>query len=112
MLAFRRLSCYWGSPIYKDQIAENTATVIDKLDNAGAILVAKLSLGEFAMGDVWFGGKTRNPWNTERGSVPSAGSASATVAGLVAFSIGSETWVHILRQQFAGLQDYVQRLVA
>ena len=97
MLALEGYPVTWGSPIYKDQIAENTATVIDKLDNAGAILVAKLSLGEFAMGDVWFGGKTRNPWNTERGSSgSSAGSASATAAGLVAFSIGSETWGSII----------------
>src|SRR5690606_21739262 len=69
----------------------------EKLEDAGAILVAKLSMGSLAMGDVWFGGKTRNPWNLEQGSSgSSAGSAAATAAGLVAFSIGSETWGSIV----------------
>ena len=97
LLALKDYPFTYGSPIYKDQIASTTASVIQKLDEAGAILVAKLSLGEFAWGDVWFGGKTRNPWNTERGSSgSSAGSASATSAGLVAFAIGSETWGSIV----------------
>ncbi|MGE0554419.1 MAG: amidase [Gemmatimonadales bacterium] len=82
----------WGSPIFKDQRLEQTATVVRKLDEAGAVLVAKLSLGELAQGDVWFGGTTKNPWNTEQGSSgSSAGSASATAAGLVGFAIGTET---------------------
>jgi Asp-tRNA(Asn)/Glu-tRNA(Gln) amidotransferase A subunit family amidase len=66
--------------------------VIKQLEEAGAVLVAKLSMGELAMGDVWFGGRTRNPWNTKQGSSgSSAGSASATAAGLVGFAIGTET---------------------
>src|SRR5215813_645085 len=71
---------------------EEDATVVQRLDKAGAVLVAKLTLGALAQGDVWFGGVTRNPWNTKQGSSgSSAGSASATAAGLVAFAIGSET---------------------
>jgi len=67
-------------------------TVVKRLDEVGAVLVAKLTLGALAMGDVWFGGVTRNPWNTNQGSSgSSAGPASATAAGCVAFSIGSET---------------------
>jgi Asp-tRNA(Asn)/Glu-tRNA(Gln) amidotransferase A subunit family amidase len=70
----------------------DTATVVRRLDEAGAVLVAKLTLGELAMGDTWFGGMTRNPWNLEQGSSgSSAGSAAATAAGLVWFSLGSET---------------------
>jgi Asp-tRNA(Asn)/Glu-tRNA(Gln) amidotransferase A subunit family amidase len=73
------------------------ATVIQHLEKAGAVLVAKTTLGELAWGDVWFGGRTRNPWNLEQGSSgSSAGSASATSAGLVAFSIGTETWGSIV----------------
>ncbi|KAF5074606.1 Glutamyl-tRNA(Gln) amidotransferase subunit A [anaerobic digester metagenome] len=97
LLALKGEPFTWGSPIYKDQIADITSPVIEKLDKAGAVLVVKLSLGEFAMGDVWYGGKTRNPWNTELGSSgSSAGSAAATSAGLVAFAIGSETWGSIV----------------
>ncbi len=82
----------WGAKPYENQIIPEDATVVRKLEEAGAVLVAKLTLGELAMGDVWFGGRTRNPWNLEQGSSgSSAGSAAATVAGLVAFSIGSET---------------------
>lgn len=82
----------WGSPLYREQVLTETATVVEKLDAAGAILVAKLTLGEFAQGDVWFGGTTKNPWNLTQGSSgSSAGSASATSAGLVPFAIGSET---------------------
>ncbi len=82
----------WGSPIYRDQQLPQTATVVERLDAAGAVLVAKLSLGELAQGDVWYGGTTKNPWNTEQGSSgSSAGPASATAAGLVPFAIGSET---------------------
>lgn len=97
LLALKDFPFTFGSAIYKDQIASLTSPVIEKLDKAGAVLVAKLTLGELAWGDVWFGGTTRNPWNTERGSSgSSAGSASATAAGLVAFAIGSETWGSIV----------------
>lgn len=82
----------WGSPIYQHQLLEQTAAVVERLDAAGAVLVAKTSLGEFAQGDVWFGGMTRNPWNTENGSSgSSAGSASGVSAGLFPFAIGTET---------------------
>ena len=97
LLALKGYPFTFGSAIYKNQIADITSPVITKLDNAGAVLVAKLSLGELAWGDVWFGGKTRNPWNTNMGSSgSSAGSASATAAGLVPFAIGSETWGSIV----------------
>jgi Asp-tRNA(Asn)/Glu-tRNA(Gln) amidotransferase A subunit family amidase len=87
----------WGAAPYKDQVLNENATVVKKLDEAGAILVAKLSLGSLAMDDVWFGGLTRNPWNLKQGSSgSSAGSASATAAGLVPFSIGTETWGSIV----------------
>lgn len=82
----------WGVSLHTNQIAKTDATVVKKLDSAGAVLVAKLSLGELAMGDVWFGGKTRNPWRPQEGSSgSSAGSASAVAAGLIPFAIGSET---------------------
>jgi Asp-tRNA(Asn)/Glu-tRNA(Gln) amidotransferase A subunit family amidase len=82
----------WGARPYKDQQIEETANVVAKLTEAGAVLVAKLTSGALAMGDVWFGGTTRNPWNLKRGSSgSSAGPASATAAGLVAFAIGTET---------------------
>ena len=82
----------WGIPHLKQRVLDETATVVEKLEAAGAVLVAKLSLGALAMGDKWFGGTTRNPWNPRVGSSgSSAGSASATAAGLVGFSLGSET---------------------
>ncbi len=82
----------WGAGGFENQKFDEDATVVKRLDAAGAVLVAKLSLGALAMDDRWFGGKTRNPWNPEQGSSgSSAGSASATAAGCVAFSIGSET---------------------
>ena len=87
----------WGATPYQEQIIDETATVIDKLEAAGAVLIAKLTLGALAWGDVWFGGKTRNPWDLEQGSSgSSAGPGSATAAGLVGFSIGSETWGSII----------------
>jgi Asp-tRNA(Asn)/Glu-tRNA(Gln) amidotransferase A subunit family amidase len=87
----------WGAMPYKDQVRDETATVARKLEDAGAVLVAKLTLGALAWGDVWFGGKTRNPWNTEQGSSgSSAGSAAATSAGLVGFALGTETWGSIV----------------
>ncbi|HUS34380.1 MAG TPA: amidase [Verrucomicrobiae bacterium] len=82
----------WGVSLYTNRVPNEDATVIRKLNEAGAVLVAKTSLGELAMGDVWYGGLTRNPWNPEKGSSgSSAGSASAVAAGLVPFAIGSET---------------------
>lgn len=82
----------WGAEPYKNQTINETAVVVKKLDEAGAVLVAKLTSGALARGDVWFGGKTKNPWDLTQGaSGSSAGSASATAAGLVAFSIGTET---------------------
>lgn len=87
----------WGAAAYKNQELEGNATVYKKLRDAGAVLVAKLSLGALAMGDVWFGGTTKNPWDMEQGSSgSSAGSASATVAGLVGFSLGTETYGSIV----------------
>lgn len=82
----------WGSPIYKNQMLDQTAAVVERLDAAGAVLVAKTSLGEFAQNDGWFGGQTKNPWNTVQGSSgSSAGSASGVSAGLYPFAIGTET---------------------
>ncbi len=87
----------WGTPPYKGQVIEETAFVAKQLEQAGAVLVAKLSLGELAMDDVWFGGLTRNPWNMAKGSGgSSAGSAAATAAGLVPFAIGTETYGSIV----------------
>lgn len=83
----------WGAGPYKEQNrGDELATVIDKLDGAGAVLIAKLTLGALAMGDVWYGGTTKNPWNMEQGSSgSSAGSGSTTAAGLVPFALGTET---------------------
>lgn len=87
----------WGSDAFKDQRIEREATVVRLLREAGAVLVAKLTTGELAGGDRWFGGRTNNPWDpTEGSSGSSAGPASATVAGLVAFAVGTETSGSIL----------------
>ena len=92
LLATRDYPTSWGAEPYKDQIIPTDATVVRRLDDAGAVLVAKLTLGALAQGDRWFGGRTRNPWNTEQGSSgSSAGPGSATAAGCVGFSIGTET---------------------
>ena len=92
LLAVRGYKTTWGAGPYKDQTIDRDATVVQRLDAAGAILVAKLALGELAQGDVWFGGRTNNPWKLDEGSSgSSAGPASATSAGLVGFAIGSET---------------------
>ena len=92
MFATKNYPTTYGSPPYKNQMILEDATVVKKLYNAGAVLIAKLSLGELAMGDVWFGGLTRNPWDTAKGSSgSSAGPASAVSAALVPFAIGSET---------------------
>ncbi len=77
---------------YKDQVIDLDATVVERLEEAGAVLIAKLTLGALANGDVWHGGTTRNPWDTGEGSSgSSAGSGAATAAGLVGFAIGTET---------------------
>jgi Asp-tRNA(Asn)/Glu-tRNA(Gln) amidotransferase A subunit family amidase len=82
----------WGAEPYRDQALDDDATVVKRLDEAGAVLIAKLTLGALAMGDVWFGGKTRNPWNPEDGSSgSSAGPSAAVAAGLVGFALGTET---------------------
>src|SRR6266481_1726726 len=92
LLATKGYRTTWGVAGFETQMIDEDATVVKRLDEAGAVLVAKLTLGALAQGDVWFGGVTRNPWNTNQGSSgSSAGPASATAAGCVAFSIGSET---------------------
>ncbi len=92
LLAVRGYKTTWGAGPYREQVIDRDAAVVQRLDAAGAVLLAKLSLGELAQGDVWFGGMTRNPWKLDQGSSgSSAGPAAATAAGLVAFAIGSET---------------------
>lgn len=82
----------WGAALYKDRVLNTTATVVQRLDAAGAILVAKLSMGELGLSDSWFRGRTMNPWRTSQGaSGSSAGSAVAVAAGLVGFALGAET---------------------
>lgn len=82
----------WGSVPYKDQTLDEDAAVVERLRAAGAVLLAKLTLGELAQGDVWFGEKTRTPWDVTKGSSgSSAGSASAVAAGLLPFAMGTET---------------------
>src|SRR5262245_22640926 len=91
-IAYPGYKTTWGAGHYKEQTLDTKATVARRLEEAGAVLVAKLTLGALAMGDQWFGGMTRNPWNVRQGSSgSSAGSASAVVAGLCGFAIGSET---------------------
>ncbi|MEB2773825.1 amidase [Algoriphagus sp. D3-2-R+10] len=92
LLAVQGTKTTWGAMPYKDQEIDMTATVVNKLNDAGGVLVGKFTLGALAMGDVWYGGVTKNPWNLEQGSSgSSAGSASAVSAGLVPFAIGTET---------------------
>jgi Asp-tRNA(Asn)/Glu-tRNA(Gln) amidotransferase A subunit family amidase len=87
----------WGSGAYKDQVFDYDATIVELLRNAGAVVVAKLASGELAQGDNWWGGQTKNPWDMTQGSSgSSAGPGAATAAGLVGFSIGSETSGSIL----------------
>ncbi|MFO7915030.1 MAG: amidase [Candidatus Krumholzibacteriales bacterium] len=97
LLATRYYNTTWGAEPYRDQLIDMDAVVIRKLEEAGAVMVAKLTLGALAWGDVWYGGKTRNPWKTGEGSSgSSAGPAAAVAAGLVPFAIGSETWGSIV----------------
>jgi Asp-tRNA(Asn)/Glu-tRNA(Gln) amidotransferase A subunit family amidase len=92
LIAKRGYKTTWGSQAFRDQVIDLDATVVTRLEQAGAVLVAKLSTGELARGDRWFGGRTNNPWNPEEGSGgSSAGPGSATAAGLVGFALGTET---------------------
>ena len=87
----------WGAAPFKEQKFDYDATVVERLDQAGAVLIAKLTTGELAFGDKWFGGRTNNPWKPKQGSSgSSAGSAAATAAGLVGFAIGTDTGGSIL----------------
>ena len=87
----------WGSEAYREQFIDYDATVVSRLEEAGAVLIAKLSTGEIARGDRWLGKQTRNPWKTDEGSGgSSAGPGAATAAGLVGFSIGTDTTGSIL----------------
>ncbi len=97
LFAVKNTKTTWGAAPYKDQVIDEDAFVYTQLKEAGAVLVAKFTLGALAMGDYWYGGRTRNPWNLQNGSSgSSAGSTSATVAGLVPFAIGTETWGSIV----------------
>jgi Asp-tRNA(Asn)/Glu-tRNA(Gln) amidotransferase A subunit family amidase len=92
LFATKGIRTTWGGEPYMDQVIDYDATVVERLREAGAVLVAKLTLGALAQGDRWFGGRTNSPWNPQRGSSgSSAGPGSATGAGCVAFSIGTET---------------------
>ncbi len=92
LLAVRGYATTWGAEPFERQVLDLDAAVVEALDRAGAILIAKVSLGALAWGDVWFGGTTRNPWKPEQGSSgSSAGSAAAVAAGCAVFAIGSET---------------------
>jgi Asp-tRNA(Asn)/Glu-tRNA(Gln) amidotransferase A subunit family amidase len=92
LFAVKGTKTTWGAAPFKDQRIDENAYVYTKLKEAGAVLIAKFTLGALAMGDYWYGGRTKNPWNLKRGSSgSSAGSSAATVAGLVPFAIGTET---------------------
>ncbi|MFM6924021.1 MAG: amidase [Ferruginibacter sp.] len=97
LFAVKGTKTTWGAAPYKDQVIDEDAFVFTRLKDAGAILIAKFTLGALAMGDYWYGGRTKNPWNLKRGSSgSSAGSTAATIAGLVPFAIGTETWGSII----------------
>lgn len=97
LFAVRGTKTTWGAEPYKDQVIDNDSYVYTKLKDAGAVLIVKLTLGALAMNDYWFGGRTKNPWNMLQGSSgSSAGSTAATVAGLVPFAIGTETYGSII----------------
>ena len=105
----------WGAMPFKDRVAESDGAVVRRLQNAGAVMLGKTTLGALAWGDVWFGGETRNPWNPKEGSSgSSAGSGSATAAGLCSFSIGTETLGSIVspsdRNGLAGLRPTFGRV--
>ena len=97
IIAVKGYKTTWGSGAFKDQVIDKDASIVEMLRDAGAVLVAKLTTGEIAQGDRWFGGQTKSPWDPSTGSGgSSAGPGSATAAGLVAFSIGTETSGSIL----------------
>jgi Asp-tRNA(Asn)/Glu-tRNA(Gln) amidotransferase A subunit family amidase len=97
LFAVRGTKTTWGAEPYKNQLIDNDSYVFNKLTEAGAVLIAKLTLGALAMDDYWFGGRTKNPWKMMEGSSgSSAGSTAATVAGLVPFAIGTETYGSII----------------
>jgi Asp-tRNA(Asn)/Glu-tRNA(Gln) amidotransferase A subunit family amidase len=115
LLATRGIRTTWGAPPYRDQIIDMDATVVQRLEAAGAVLVAKLTLGELAWGDVWSDAQTKCPWDLNLGaSGSSAGPGAATAAGLVGFSIGSETWGSIVspstRNGVSGLRPTFGRI--
>jgi Asp-tRNA(Asn)/Glu-tRNA(Gln) amidotransferase A subunit family amidase len=92
LLAVKGYPTTWGAAGFESQSFEADATVVQRLDAAGAVLIAKTTLGALAQGDLWFGARTRNPWNPKQGSSgSSAGSASAVAAGCLGFGIGTET---------------------
>ena len=97
LIAAQGVPTTWGAGPFKQQVRPEQATVADRLGSAGAVLIAKLSVGELAWGDVWYGGTTKNPWKTDQGSSgSSAGPGAATAAGLVGFALGTETWGSII----------------
>ena len=105
----------WGAEPYKDRVATSNGAVVSLLQEAGAVMLGKTTLGALAWGDVWFGGETRNPWNPKEGaSGSSAGSGSATAAGLCSFGIGTETLGSIVspsdRNGLAGLRPTFGRV--
>jgi len=115
LYATKGIKTTWGADPYSDQVFDFDCTVVKKLQEAGAILLAKLSMGALAMGDVWFKGTTKNPWNPKQGSSgSSAGSAAATAAGLVAFAVGTETLGSIvspsIRCRVSGLRPTYGRI--
>ena len=98
LLAVKGYRTTWGAGGFEDQKFDYDATVVTRLDEAGAVLIAKLSMGALAQGDLWFGARTRNPWNKRQGSSgSSAGSASAVAAGCVGFALGLRRWGLSLR---------------
>ena len=102
LFATKGIPTTWGAEPYRQQIFQYDAAVVERLEQAGAVLVAKLSMGALAQGGLWFGGMTKTPWNTERtSSGSSAGSASATSAGLVGFGMGTETLGSIISPSIA-----------
>lgn len=115
LLAARGAPTTWGAEPYREQTIEADAVVVQRLEEAGAVLVAKLTLGALAWGDVWFGGTTKNPWNPDQGaSGSSAGPGAAVAAGLVPFAIGSETLGSIVspstRNGVTGLRPTTHRV--
>jgi Asp-tRNA(Asn)/Glu-tRNA(Gln) amidotransferase A subunit family amidase len=115
IIAVKGYKTTWGSPAFKEQAFDYDASVVELLRDAGAVLIAKVTTGELASGDQWFGGQTKSPWNLSQGSSgSSAGPSSATAAGCIGFGIGSETSGSILspaaRCGLAGLRPTFGRV--